>query len=162
MFTTRREGNGYILSVDYLSIVIILVGSNMRTAKQIELAQKVASQQKAIIPELQTLVKDIERCEDGIGALRSALEQVNIKHANRQTTEDDVHYLEDLLACAKKKLVWEKHMASLQKRTPDLMRRVEELVNHPESNPDQETQTALLESINGVKSAMDRLNQSKL
>src|SRR5688500_11176294 len=107
----------------------------MRTAKQIELAQKVASQQQAIVPELQALVKDIERCETGIATLRSDLDQVNVKHANRRTTEDDVHYLEDLLACAKKKLVWEKHMASVEKRTPDLMKRVEDLVNHPESNP---------------------------
>jgi hypothetical protein len=134
----------------------------MRTAKQLELARKVASQQQAIVPELQALVKDIERCETTIVTLKEDLEQVNVKHASRQTTEDDVRYLEDLLACAKKKLVWEKHMASLQKRTPDLMKRVEDLVNHPESNPDEEVQASLLQAIHSVKNAMDRLNEAKL
>jgi hypothetical protein len=134
----------------------------MRTTKQIKLGEKINAQQREIIGELQTIVKDIERCETSIHTLKSDLEAVNSKHANRQGTQDDIHYLEDLLACAKKKLVWEKLMASLQKRTPDLMQRVETLVNHPESSPDEETRTALLSSLNNVKAAMDRLNAAKL
>ena len=134
----------------------------MRTSKQIKEGQRVATQQQAVILDLQSIVRDIERFEKAVAGLKDELEQVNLKHATRQTTQDDVHYLEDLLSCAKKKLVWEKHLASLQKRTPDLMKRVETLVNHPESRPDEETRAKLLESVYNVKAAMDRMQGAKL
>jgi hypothetical protein len=134
----------------------------IKTSKQLKLAQKIATQEKAIALELQGIVNDIERSEKTITSLKADLDQVNAKHAGRQTTQDDIHYLEDLLNCAKKKLVWEKHMASLQKRTPELMQRVEDLVNHPESSPDEETRAALLQSLNAVKAAMERLQNTKL
>jgi hypothetical protein len=134
----------------------------VKTSKQLKLAQKITAQEQAIILELQTIVKDIERSEKTVSALKGDLENVNTRHASRKTTQDDVNYLEDLLACAKKKLVWEKHMASLQKRTPELMQRVEALVNHPESSPDEKTRTALLEAVLTVKSALERLQGAKL
>ena len=134
----------------------------MKTPRDIKLSQKVATQQKGLVSELQTLVKDIEWCEKTMLALRQDLEAVNAKHAGRQTTQDDIHYLEDLLACAKKKLIWEKHLASVQKRTPHLMERVESLVNHPHSDPDESTRGALLESLRNVQSAMGRLKEMKL
>lgn len=139
-----------------------MLGQVMKSTKQLKLGQKVAAQQKALIPELQALVGDIERCEKAIVSLKNDLEGVNTRHANRQTTQDDIHYLEDLLACARKKLVWEKQMASLQKRTPDLMQRVESLVNHPESDPGEETRTAMLDCLRNVQGAMQRLQSSKL
>jgi hypothetical protein len=138
------------------------MSEQVKTSKQLKLAQKIAGQEQAIILELQSIVKDIERSEKTISALKSDLENVNTKHASRKTTQDDVNYLEDLLACAKKKLVWEKHMASLQKRTPELMQRVETLVNHPESSPDEKTRAALLEAVLTVKSALERLQGAKL
>jgi hypothetical protein len=134
----------------------------MKTTKQLKEAERVAGQQREVVLELQALVKDIERCEKTMGDLRDELGTVNQRHANRTTTQDDINYLEDLLACAKKKLVWEKQMASLQKRTPALMLRVETLVNHPESSPDEETRNALMGSLTGVKAAMERLNGAKL
>jgi hypothetical protein len=134
----------------------------MATSKEIKLEQKVASQQKEIILELQALVKDIERCELLTQTLKAELESVNLRHANRQTTQDDIHYLEDLLKCARKKLVWEKQMASLQKRTPDLMSRVEAVVNHPQSNPDESTRNTLLESLKNVQTSMHRLQSVKI
>jgi hypothetical protein len=134
----------------------------MATSKEIKLEQKVASQQREIILELQALVKDIERCEQSTQTLKAELESVNLRHANRQTTQDDIHYLEDLLKCARKKLVWEKQMASLQKRTPDLMSRVEAVVNHPQSNPDESTRNTLLESLKNVQTSMHRLQSVKI
>src|SRR5947209_2739610 len=134
----------------------------MATPKQLKEAQRVAFQQRGIIGELQELVRDIERCEKTIVALKAEMEAVNAKHANRQSTQEDIHFLEDLLACAKKKLVWEKQLGSVQKRTPDLMQRVEAVVNHPDSNPDAETRDALLNSLNAVKAGVDRLSQAKL
>jgi hypothetical protein len=134
----------------------------MDTVRQIKQAQKVAAQQNKVIAELQAIVKDIERCEKTVFGLKEELESINVRHANRKTTQDDIHYLEDLLACARKKLVWEKQIASLQKRTPLLMKEVEEVVNHPQSNPDEKTRGALLESLNNVKGAMERLQGAKL
>src|SRR5436190_16302278 len=135
--------------------------SEIATTKQLKEAQRVAFQQQGIIGELQTLVKDIERCENTIIALKVEMDSVNSRHADRKTTQDDVHFLEDLLACAKKKLVWEKQLASLQKRTPDLMKRVEAVVNHPESNPDEQTREALMGSLNAVKAGIQRLSDAK-
>lgn len=134
----------------------------MKSVKQLKTAQKVADQQRELVPELETLVRDIERCEKAIVQLKTDLEEVNAKHAGRQTTQDDVNYLEDLLACAKKKLVWEKQMASLQKRTPMLMERLEGLVNHPESSPDEGTRNSLLGALQNVQAAMGRLQNAKL
>jgi uncharacterized protein YoxC len=134
----------------------------MSTSRQIKLEQQVANQQRELIGELQALVKDLERAEKTVSSLKTELGGVNERHASRATTQDDIAYLEDLLACARKKLVWEKQIASLQKRTPDLMQRVEALVNHPHSNPDEATQDALMTSIKEVQAAMKRLNESKL
>jgi hypothetical protein len=134
----------------------------MTTSRQLKEARRVAFQQQGIITELQTLVRDIERCEKTIISLKAEMEAVNTKHAERKTTQEDIHFLEDLLACAKKKLVWEKQLASLQKRTPDLMKRVETAVNRPESNPDEKTREALLGSLNAVKAGIQRLSEARV
>jgi predicted nucleic acid-binding Zn-ribbon protein len=134
----------------------------MSTSRQIKEEQRVAAQQKTIIGELQALARDIERCDKTVQGLRAELQTVNERHANRTTTQDDIAYLEDLLACARKKLVWEKQIASLQKRTPELMQRVEALVNHPNSNPDEETRGSLMSSLTEVQASMRRLNEVKI
>jgi len=134
----------------------------MSTSRQIKEEQRVAAQQKGLIGELQALVKDIERCDKTVQGLRGELQEVNQRHAGRSTTQDDIAYLEDLLACARKKLVWEKQIGSLQKRTPELMQRVETLVNHPNSNPDEETRNALMSSLTEVQASMRRLNEVKI
>ena len=128
----------------------------MSTSRQIKEEQRVTAQQKGLVGELQALVKDIERCDKTVHGLKEELLKVNERHANRTTTQDDIAYLEDLLACARKKLVWEKQIASLQKRTPELMQRVEALVNHPNSNPDEETRNALISSLTQVQATMKR------
>src|SRR4051812_44690728 len=132
----------------------------MATSKELKLEQKIAAQQQEIILDLQALVKDIERCEVSINALKVELEGVNTRHSGRSSTQDDINYLEELLKCARKKLVWEKQMASLQKRPPDLMQRVESLVNHPQSNPNDDPQPRLMESLRAVQAAMQRLQQA--
>src|ERR1051326_2054687 len=93
----------------------------MLSSKQLKLADKAAQEQQKVLLQLNDLVKDIDRCEKTISALRTELEAVNEKHKNRNSTREDIAYLTDLLDCAKKKLAWEKQMASLQKRTPALL-----------------------------------------
>jgi hypothetical protein len=134
----------------------------MSTSRQIKEEQRVTGLQKGVVGELQALVKDIERCEKTVQGLKTELQAINERHANRTTTQDDISYLEDLLACARKKLVWEKQIGSLQKRTPELMQSVEELVNHPNSNPDEETRNALMASLTEVQASMRRLNEIKI
>jgi hypothetical protein len=134
----------------------------MATPKELKEAERIAREQRVAVEELQQLGRDIERCERSIVGLKEDLEKVNTTHANRQTTQDDINYLEDLLACAKRKLVWEKQMASLQKRTPELMKRIEELVNHPQSSPDESIRASMLEALHTVQSSMKRLNEAKL
>jgi hypothetical protein len=41
------------------------------------------------------------------------------------------------------------------------MKRVEAVVNHPQSNPDEKTREALLGSVNAVKAGIDRLSAVK-
>lgn len=134
----------------------------MSTSRQIKEEQRVTAQQKGLVGELQALVNDIDRCDKTVQSLKAELQSINERHAGRTTTQHDIAYLEDLLACARKKLVWEKQIMSLQKRTPELMQRVEVLVNHPSSNPDEETRNALMSSLTQVQGSMKRLNEVKI
>jgi hypothetical protein len=74
----------------------------MSSIKDLKLAQKAANEQRQVILELKTLVKDIERCEKTIVELKQELENVNSRHQGRRTTREDIAYLTDLLECAKK------------------------------------------------------------
>ena len=134
----------------------------MSSLKQLKLAEKVAGRHQGVITDLQSLVKDIERCERSITDLKRELEGINQKHQGRRTTRDDIAYLTDLLECAKKKLNWEKQMASLQKRTPIVLQRMSELVNDPQNPPPERTRAEMLESLQSVQAAMERLQLVKV
>jgi len=133
----------------------------MSSIKDLKLAQKAASEQRHVVSELKTLVKDIERCEKTIVALKHALEVVNSKYQGRRTTREDVAYLSDLLECAKKKLAWEKTIASLQKRTPQLLERMSRLIHNPQNPPSDESRGEMLSSLQTVQAAMERLQNVK-
>lgn len=134
----------------------------MSSLKQFKLAEKGAVQQQQTIQELHALAKDIERCEKTILDLQSELESVNIRHKDRKTTREDIAYLEDLLKCANKKLTWEKHIASLQKRTPVLLEKITKLMNDPKSPPDDQTRSQMLQALQGLQAAMERLQNVKV
>ncbi len=134
----------------------------MSSLKQLKQAQKLGARQRQVVLELDTLVKDIERCEQTIVQLKAELEEVNVKHQARKTTRDDIAYLQDLLRCANKKLAWEKQMASLQKRTPDIMGRMSTIVNDPTTPADDQTRAAMLDALQRVQTAMGRLQGSQV
>jgi hypothetical protein len=134
----------------------------MSSLKHYKLAARSAAQQQQVILELDGLVKDIERCEKTILDLKADLEEVNRKHAGRQTTREDIAYLEDLLKCAHKKLTWEKHIASLKKRTPATLERMSSLLNDPVSPPGEELRAGMLRALEGVQAAMERLEGVKI
>ena len=129
----------------------------MSSLRDLKEARRSLAQQQAVVAQLGSLVRDIERCETTILTLQRELEQVQEKHKDRQTTRDDVEYLTDLLNCAKKKLNWEKNIASLQKRTPGLLQELGRLLNDEKNPPSDEMRIAMLKALQGVQAAMSRL-----
>jgi len=134
----------------------------MSSLKQFKRIEKGAAQQQRVIADLNGIAKDIERCEQTITSLQSELADINTRHANRKTTREDIAYLEDLLKCANKKLVWEKNIASLQKRTPAVLESVSRLMNDPQLPSSEELRNQMLQSLQAVQAAMARLQDSKI
>lgn len=134
----------------------------MSSLKQIKLAQKAAGHHQQVISELNALVKDIERCEKTIVSLQKDLIAVNTKFQGKRNTREDVEYLSGLLDCAKKKLAWEKQIASLQKRTPELLQQMARLLNDPLNPPSEETRAQMLQSLQSVQATMERLQTVKV
>ncbi|MHA3772182.1 hypothetical protein ACXR0O_11650 [Verrucomicrobiota bacterium sgz303538] len=131
-------------------------------SKAFKLAQKSALLQREVLSELEALVKSIDRGEKMITELKEEMEAVNAKHQDRKTTRDDIAYLEDLLTCAKKKLAWEKLMESLKKRTPEVMAKVSGVINDPKNPAGEETRANILQSLQKIQAAMERLDQAKV
>jgi hypothetical protein len=134
----------------------------MTSAKQFKLREKSLSQQLEVIEDLNRLVKDIERCERTVGELKSELEEINAKFKTRNSTREEIDYLTALLKVANKKLVWEKNMGSLQKRTPEMMNRISQLVNDPKAPLDDQAKASLMPSLQAVQAAMERLSAAKV
>lgn len=134
----------------------------MSSLKQFKLSEKNAAQQRQVISDLNTLVKDIERCEKTITDLQVELNEVNTAHKDRKTTVEDIAYLEALLKCANKKLVWEKHLASLRKRTPQILEKITKLMNDPQTPPNDDTRVAMLQALQTLQTAMERLQNAKV
>ena len=70
----------------------------MSSLKDLKLAQKASQEQRQVVLELKTLVKDIERSEKTIVSLKGELENINSQYQGRRTTREDIGYLTDLLA----------------------------------------------------------------
>ena len=134
----------------------------MTSVRELKLAQKGAAHLRRAITELQTLAQDIERCERTIGSLKSELEAVNAKHTGTRTTREDIAYLTALLDCAKKKLSWEKQMASLQKRTPAILEEISKLMNDPKNPPPDQVRSEIAGALQRVQAAMERLQSARV
>lgn len=134
----------------------------MPSLKELKLAQQFAAKQQQLVTELEALVKDIERCEKTITDLQNELGGVNAQYPSPRSTQQDVAYLTDLLKCANKKLVWEKQVASLQKRTPLLLEKMSSLLDDPKSPPAAETRAEILRALQQVQAAVERLQNAKM
>jgi len=133
----------------------------MSSGKSQRLARKTALLQQAVVHELQSLVKSIERAETLLAELKEDTTAMNIKHQHRTTTRDDIAYLEDLLKCAKKKLAWEKQMENVAKRTPEVLAQVSSVMNDTKYPPDDQTRLQVVEYLQSVQTAMTRLEIAK-
>jgi hypothetical protein len=134
----------------------------MSSIKALKLTKKSLAQQREMIGELQALAESIERGEKMITELKAELEEVTRRHESRSTTQEDIAYLTDLLACAKKKLVWEKKMATLQKRTPELLETMAALMQDTVNPPTEPMREAIVLALQQVQAAMQRLEQAKV
>jgi hypothetical protein len=133
----------------------------MASLKQLKSAERTAAQQRQIISQLNAVVKDVERCENTIATLKMELAQVNEKHQGPRTTRQDISYLSGLLDCAKKKLAWEKQLASLQKRTPTILQEMAALLNDPQAPPPTPLRMEILQALQKLQAAMERLQSAK-
>lgn len=129
----------------------------MSASKQIKDSQRAAQKHLELVAELQELVQDITRCEKTISTLQAELNETNAKYAGPRTTKDDVEFLTVLLDAAKRKLAWEKQIASLRKRTPELLERMSSFLNDPVNPPSAETRQQILESLQAVQATMEKL-----
>jgi hypothetical protein len=134
----------------------------MSSLRDLKLAQKAALQQQEVITELEGLVKDIARCEKMILDLKNELLTVNATYPSPRTTREDIGYLTDLLKCANRKLIWEKQIASLQKRAPGLLERMSRLMDDPKNPPPEQTRMGIVNALREVQAAMERLQAAKL
>jgi hypothetical protein len=133
----------------------------MASIKELKLAEKSVVLQQEVVSELNTLVRDIVRCEKTILDLQNELTGVNTKYPSPRTTRQDVAYLTDLLKCATKKLAWEKQIASMQKRTPATLEKMAQLLNDPKNPPADAMRVEMLRALQGVQAAMERLQSLK-
>jgi len=133
----------------------------MSSIKDLKVEQKSLLLQQQVVAELNTLVKDIERSEKIIFDLQAELNAVNSKYPSPRTTRQDVAYLTDLLKCANKKLAWEKQIASMQKRTPATLQKMAQLLNDEKNPPADAVRVQMLQALQGVQAAMERLQGIK-
>jgi|EndMetStandDraft_4_1072995.scaffolds.fasta_scaffold272341_2 hypothetical protein len=109
------------------------------------------------VEELQGVLKAIERIEDLIESLQMEMAAVTQNYPAQRTTREDVDFLTDLLACAKKRLLWENQMEALRDRVPNVLEKVAHTINDPKGAPTTEMATGLLTMMQAVKASMERL-----
>ncbi len=127
------------------------------TTKELKLLEKSAARERQLIAELNDVAKDVERCEKTIRDLQAELADLNSRYHGPRNTQEDIAYLSGLLECAKKKLIWEKQLGSLRKRTPSLLKEMTAILNNPQTAPVDDTRAKMLEPLQKVQSAMERL-----
>src|SRR5215471_1026631 len=126
----------------------------MVSLKQIKREEKGRAREQQLIGELNAIADDVERCERTLSTLTSDLEAVNAKFQGPRTTRQDIEYLTDLLDCAKRKLAWEKQLASIQKRTPEALDRMAKLLGDSQNAPIEPGRMELLQALKRVQASM--------
>ena len=129
----------------------------MSLRKEQKLTAKSLSQQQQVVEGMQNLLNSIERAEKSLSELKADLELAKANQPEQRTTQQDIEYLNALLKCAHKKLGWEKQVASLKKRVPEMMQEIAALMNDPSHPPSEEMCASLLQALQQLKSAMERL-----
>ncbi len=118
------------------------------------------AEHRRLLDELNDLAVSINRCQDTIMSLMAELESANAKFQGQRATAEEVEYLTILLVCAKRKLSWEKQIASLQKRAPALLAEMTRTLSDKDFPPTDELKTEMMRSLQIVQAALEKLQAS--
>ena len=116
-----------------------------------------AAERQRVLAEVNHLARDIGRCERTIASVLADLNLVNAKYQGTRNTREEVEFLKVLLDCAKRKLAWEKQIASLKRRAPALLESMAKVMNDRDFPPTEELKTEMLHALHLVQSALERL-----
>jgi len=122
-----------------------------------EAANIKAAERRRVLAEINQLAESIARCEKTIESVMADLQVVNTKYQSTRTTQQEVEFLKVLLDCAKRKLAWEKQIASLKKRAPALVEALTGIMNDKDHPPGEELQSQMLRALQLIQSALQRL-----
>jgi len=128
--------------------------------RYIQKVQIKAAEHRRLLAELKELAVSINRCQGTITSLMAELNSANAKFQGQRSTPQEVEYLTILLACAKRKLAWEKQIASLQKRAPALLTEMTRTLNDKDFSPTDELKAEMMHSLQIVQAALERLQAS--
>jgi len=119
-----------------------------------------AAEHRRLLAELKELAVSVNRCQDTIMSLMAELTSANAKFQGQRTTQQEVKYLTILLACAKRKLTWEKQIASFRKRAPALLAEMTTTLNDKDFPPADELKGEMMQSLQLVQAALEQLQAS--
>jgi hypothetical protein len=129
----------------------------MSADRYIQTAHVKAAESRRLLAELKQLAADIGRCQETITSVMTELNSINAKYQGERSTRQEVEYLTILLTCAKRKLAWEKQIASLQKRGPALLESMSKIMQDRDHPLTEELKAEILQSLQSVQGAMERL-----
>jgi hypothetical protein len=119
-----------------------------------------AAEHRRLLAELKELAVSVNRCQETITSLMTELNAANTRFQGQRSTQQEVEYLTILLACAKRKLAWEKQIASLQKRAPALLAEMKATLNDGDFPPTDELKAEMMQSLQIVQAALERLQST--
>lgn len=125
--------------------------------RYVEKANIKAAECRRALAELNQLAEDIGRCQRTITSVMDDLKAVNEKYPGTRTTREEIEFLKVLLDCAKKKLAWEKQIASLKRRAPALLEKMTRAMNDSDYPPTDEMKAEMLRALQLVQSALQGL-----
>jgi len=85
------------------------------------------------------------------------LKNINEKYQGTRSTRQEIEFLKVLLDCAKRKLAWEKQIASLKRRAPGLLENMSRTMNDSEFPPPDDLKADMLRALQLVQGAIQRL-----
>jgi hypothetical protein len=130
----------------------------MSVERYTQAAHVKVAERRRVLAELKQLAVDIERCQETISSVMAELDATNAKYQGDRSTRQEVEYLTILLACAKRKLAWEKQIASLKKRAPALLESMAGIMNDREHPPTEELKAEMLRALQIVQATLEKLN----
>jgi hypothetical protein len=117
-----------------------------------------AAEHRRALAELNQLAADIGRCQKTITSVMTDLTTVNQKYQGTRNTREEIEFLKVLLDCAKRKLAWEKQIASLKRRAPALLEKMSRAMNDNEFPPTDDIRAEMLLALRQVQSALQGLH----